>query len=121
MLCFLPPELVRVAQHNAARLNVQKVRFVCADATEFTGLDDFTHIYMYNPFPNICMARVMANLAASVARSNHHRTLIYKNPVCHGVIVQSGLFSVDRDYRFGNDLNDTFRVYSSALSLLCGC
>ena len=58
----LSGELVDVAKTNAARVRQTKVRFVCSDAADFLDLGRFTHLYLYNPFPDSVMKSVMQNL-----------------------------------------------------------
>jgi predicted RNA methylase len=106
----LSGELIEVARGNAARLRRRNVRFVQADAAAFREYDGVTHIYMYNPFPCEVMRHVVANLAASLARAPRPLTIVYRNPLCHDVIVASGLFEAT-DERHPDE--HTWRVYTS--------
>jgi SAM-dependent methyltransferase len=106
----LSGELIEVARDNAARLRRRNVRFVQADAAAFGEYDGVTHIYMYNPFPCGVMRHVLANLAASWARAPRPLTIVYRNPLCHDVIVASGLFHAG-DERHPDE--HTWRVYTS--------
>jgi len=74
-----------------ARENIDRVRrrLVCtdvrieeADAAEYAVPDDVTHVYCYNAFSGASLARVLANLRASLAAAPRRLTLIFKNPVC---------------------------------------
>ena len=85
----LSDALIAVARENVARARLRNVRFVQADASEFTDLDRVTHIYMYNPFPCAVMHSVVGNLRASLARADRELTIVYKNPLCHDVIVDA--------------------------------
>jgi SAM-dependent methyltransferase len=89
-------ELVEIARRNARRARRTKVEFVVGDAGAFTDLDAFTHFYMYNPFPDVVMAEILTNLAASLDRSPRALTLIYCNPLYHDTIVRSGIFTLER-------------------------
>jgi 2-polyprenyl-3-methyl-5-hydroxy-6-metoxy-1,4-benzoquinol methylase len=106
----LSGELIEVARGNAARLRQRNVRFVQADAAAFREYDRVTHIYMYNPFPCEVMRHVMANIAASLARAPRPLTIVYRNPLCHDVIVASGLFDAG-DERHPDE--QPWRVYTS--------
>ena len=88
----LSEELVRIAQNNCRKLGIEKASFCVADAGDFRELDRFTHIYMYNPFSQVVMTKVMQNLAVSLKRSPRKLTVIYFYPVYHEAIIQSGLF-----------------------------
>ena len=95
----LSAELIDVALHNAAKLDRRNVRFVHADAAAFRDYDRVTHLYMYNPFPCAVMSAVVANLAASLARSPRRLTIVYRNAECHNVIADSGLFEAGPEQR----------------------
>ena len=102
--------LVHIAEANAKRLSLKSVRFVCSDARAFKDMDSFSHFYMYNPFPCTVMMDVLSNLRESLSRKPRPLTLIYKNPVCHSVIVDSGLFTAEREFVFSKR-DHPFRVY----------
>jgi tRNA A58 N-methylase Trm61 len=103
-------ELVRVARSNSTRLGLRNVRFVCADVRLFTEFDDFSHIYMYNPFPCDILKEALAHLRESLVRKPRSLILIYKNPTCHSTIVDSGLFPANREFSFPN-CHHPFYVY----------
>jgi hypothetical protein len=88
----ISPELVSIATDNVTRLKLRNIRFIQCDAAAFTDLDRITHIYMYNPFPCGVVARVMDNIAASIASVDREITLVYRNPLCDAAIRSSGLF-----------------------------
>jgi SAM-dependent methyltransferase len=84
----LSDALIAIARANLQRAGLRHVRFVQADASEFTDLDRVTHIYMYNPFPCNVMRAVMGNVRASLSRRARELTIVYKNPLCHETIVE---------------------------------
>ncbi len=47
---------------------------------------------MYNPFPCAIVARVLANLDASLRRAERELTIVYRNPLCEEAIVGTRLF-----------------------------
>jgi SAM-dependent methyltransferase len=93
-------DLIATAKVNVARLGLKNVHFICCDAAQFTDLDRFSHIYMYNPFPAVIMSQVVNNIADSLKRKDRPLMIIYKNPACHNVIMQSGLFRKDREFQY---------------------
>ena len=107
----LPADLIRVAKANSTRLGLGNVRYVCIDVRKYKELDGYSHIYMYNPFSCDIMRDVMCNLSKSLIRKPRSLTLIYKNPVCHGIVVDSGLFISQREFSFPK-CHHSFRVYS---------
>jgi SAM-dependent methyltransferase len=81
--------LIRIAEANASRLHVSTVRFVCGDAATFTALDLFTHLYMFNPFSEIIVGKVMENVRLSLERRPRDLTLVYKYPGTPAIVDQS--------------------------------
>jgi SAM-dependent methyltransferase len=95
----LSAELTRIARRNAERAGLRNLTFVQADASAFTELDEFTHLYLYNPFPCAVLREVLANLATSLARRDRELLLIYRNPVCDDAVAESGLFVRERELK----------------------
>jgi SAM-dependent methyltransferase len=88
----LTEELIQIAEANVKRLGLQNTHFVRLDAGQFTDLDRFTHLYMFNPFPANVVKEVMDNLRASLTRKPRPFTLIYYYPYCEETVMGSGLF-----------------------------
>jgi SAM-dependent methyltransferase len=97
----LSAQLVEIARANVARLKLTGVHFEQCDAADYTGLDRFTHIYMYNPFPCSVTQQVLTNVRASLQREDREVTLIYRNPLCHAEVVGSGLFTKVEEHKPG--------------------
>lgn len=107
----LSPELIAAAKRNITKLNISNIQLHCADARQFSSeLDQVTLVYMYNPFPASVMSVVCENLRQSLQRSPRRLTVIYKNPVCHDVVVAAG-FIHQRDYHIAS--NQPFAVYEA--------
>jgi SAM-dependent methyltransferase len=109
----LSPALVSIAEANCQRARAAHMRFVQMDAAAFTNLDEFTHFYMYHPFPCSIVEAVCANLSASLVRRERRLTLIYKNPVCDAEVLKSGVLRFERDLKFDPAAPDwqRFRIY----------
>jgi SAM-dependent methyltransferase len=90
-------ELVEIAWRNATRSRRLNVEFICQDAGAFKELEPFSHIYMYNPFPEQVIAEVLSNVAESLMRAPRDLTLVYCNPEHHEMIVSSGIFTAARE------------------------
>lgn len=105
-------ELLEVAEANLRRAHTDKARLVNCDASAFTDLDRVTHIYMYHPFRGEVLKAVLANVRASLSRCPRHLTLIYKNPVHHDAIIDSGAFRLERETNVGRaDRWGLFKIY----------
>jgi hypothetical protein len=94
----ISPELVHAARGNLAKLKLAHCSVFLADATTFTDLDRYTHVFMYNPFPEIVMRQVLANLEASVRRKPRAVQIIYSNPLHEKTILALGTFRKTLDY-----------------------
>lgn len=86
--------LAQIARQNLRRMGISNSTVFTGDAAAFTDLDCYTYIYMYNPFPEIVVQSVAANIAASLRRRSRKLTLIYKNPVFASVLVDAGFRKV---------------------------
>jgi SAM-dependent methyltransferase len=103
----ISPELVRVARKNLLAARIFRANVFCSDAAEFSELDEYTYLYMYNPFPAVVVRKVLENVFASVARRPRRLTLVYKNPVCDDLVRSCG-FRAIRDFA---DSSLLFRAY----------
>ncbi len=80
------PDLVRAAQENLAKTRnserkCHQIDVLCMDAAEYKLPDEKTLVYLYNPFEEVVMKRVLKNI--HVCRQGNPRELyiIYVNPV----------------------------------------
>jgi SAM-dependent methyltransferase len=86
-------ELVEIARTNLAKMGISNASVIHADATEFSFPEGELVIYLFNPFTEEVMRKVVANLRNSPAKKLY---VIYTNPVCAAVFDSSGFLS-----RFG--------------------
>lgn len=100
------PSLCAAARHNLEALHAAEgLRFDATihamDAVDYAFQPGDTVVFLYNPFDDVVLRRVLENLRASLAA--HPRTLrvIYHKPVWRSVIGESGLFEEADDYSFG--------------------
>jgi SAM-dependent methyltransferase len=100
----LSPDLIQVAKKNLSRLGLRgRTRLFCRDATAFTELDDYSHIYFFNPFPCQVMPSVMKNIEASLSRKPRDLKIIYNRPNCDAEALRGGVFKKIAEYRFFGD------------------
>ena len=100
--CDLSPELIRTAEANLLRLGIKGVTLYCCDAAQFTQLEDYTHVFFFNPFSGEVFKTVMGNIVTSLNRRPRKLTIIYHNPTCHDVIVATSVFDKVREFHHGN-------------------
>ena len=87
------------ALHQAAQDNLSKYRSesqkcfalesVCADATEFPFPSESTVLYILNPFPEVGLKRMIANLEQSLREHPRAVYVLYHNPLLEQVLSQS--------------------------------
>jgi SAM-dependent methyltransferase len=90
----ISPALVSIAQKNIGRAKIRNARVFCCDAADFKNFDEYTILYMYNPFPENVLRVVLDNISLSFVQRKRRLILIYKNPVGHGLITQRGFCKV---------------------------
>lgn len=90
----LSERLCEIANRNIKKEKLEKCVVYHADAAEFCQYDEYTHIYMFNPFPAVVMEKVMENIKESIIRVPRNMTIIYKGAFCHDIIVGNGIFEL---------------------------
>jgi SAM-dependent methyltransferase len=100
-----------IAAKNFKKLNVKRARIFPGDASTFEHYDNYSMLYMYNPFPREIMVGVVGNLKRSIDKRDREVLIIYVNPECDDVIVDQGGFS--RVGKFPADWGNEIYVYSN--------
>jgi hypothetical protein len=100
--CIVGVELLP-ALHRAAQDNLGKYRgesqkcfaleSICADATEFALPDEPTVLYLFNPFPETGLRRMIVTLEQSLREHPRVVYVLYHNPVLEHVLSQSAALS----------------------------
>jgi len=106
--------LFLAAQHNIVKMKQSHIQLIHGDAGSFEDLDDFNYLYMFNPFGQVTMNRVLDRICASLKKNPREIFIIYKNPVCHAEILSRGIFSKISEYNsewkcFGFNIYKTIR------------
>ena len=86
--------LTRIARRNIERLKIANAHIFCSDAADFSDLDRYTHVYMCNPFPEPVMRCVLSNINDSLLRRDRTLTLIYRNPIFNGLLLEYGFAKI---------------------------
>lgn len=84
----LMPELHQIAQRNIAALGSRAESF-CMDAREFEFPPVQFVLYLFNPFPEAVMKRVMANLENFLAQHPREVYVAYRYPELEAMLAQS--------------------------------
>ncbi|HMP83276.1 MAG TPA: methyltransferase domain-containing protein [Verrucomicrobiota bacterium] len=107
----MSPKLVEISKRNVAKLGLKNIQFICGDAGKVReGLEEVTHVYMFNPFPAVVMEEVMNNLRLSLQSSSRKLVIIYKNPICHDTVLRAG-FAQRQQFAFR--YTHPFVIYSN--------
>ena len=84
----LSPELVRIANDNFQRLEVQKCRAAQGDAMDYDGYDDFNYFFTFNAFPQEVFEVMIGHVMESIRRKPRVCQFIYLHPVCHAYLTE---------------------------------
>jgi hypothetical protein len=92
----LLPELHRVAEENIRRYRSEKqechrIESVCADAAEFVLPQEPLVVYLFNPFPESVLERVIENLQAGARKGQRPLYVLYHNPLLERALARSPL------------------------------
>src|ERR1700730_12933596 len=95
------PELHSIAEKNmrAYRSTTQKCRTVeshCCDATVYRMPPENTVLFLSNPFEHPIVSSLMRNLRESLQNYPRQFYLVYHNPVCHDLVIESGFLEAVR-------------------------
>lgn len=102
--------LVEIAQDNIRKDKLSKCVVYCEDAACFTEYDEYNMIYMFAPFRECVMKEVMMRIRESLERKHRTIYIIYKIPLCHRIIMESGLFDSIYDVE---GKTEKYRIYKS--------
>jgi hypothetical protein len=90
----LLPALDEIAKDNLRKYksDAQKcfaLESICGDATEFVFPAESTVVFLFNPFPESGLMRVIANLERSLRKHPRRVYLLYHNPLLEHVLSES--------------------------------
>lgn len=86
-------DVAETAKRNMKALQIDS-DVVIGDATEFNELDDYSIFFLYNPFGEKSIQKVISNIKDSLGRRNRDVFLVYGNPFYHDAIMESGDISL---------------------------
>jgi SAM-dependent methyltransferase len=94
----LLPALHQIAQENLARYRSESqkcfaLEALCGDAGDFCFPAEPLLLYLFNPFPESSLRRVMAALERSLSVHARPVYVLYLNPLLEGVLSESGVLT----------------------------
>jgi len=92
----LLPTLDEIAKANLSGYHSESqncfaIESICGDATEFPFPEEPTVLYLFNPFPEAGMRRVIGNLERSLREHPRAVYVLYHNPLLEHVLEESTL------------------------------
>jgi predicted RNA methylase len=102
----LLPALHHIAEENLGNYHRESqecfaIESICADATEFSFPAEPTVLYLFNPFPEAGLRRVIANLEQSLRASPRAVYVLYHNPLLEHVLSESAaLKKIGRTHQY---------------------
>lgn len=88
----LSKELYDISKKNLEKLEINNIELYNMDASKFDHYDAFNYYYFYNPFLDCVMQEVIDKIKESLIKKPRKVVIIYRNPMCHDVIINSGIF-----------------------------
>ncbi len=93
----LLPSLDAIAKQNLADYKSESqqcfaLESICADATDYLFSAEPTLLYLFNPFPEAVLRRVLANLEQSLRANPRPAYVLYHNPQLERVLDEYTLF-----------------------------
>lgn len=86
----LDPHLVEIAERNMAKLHMEDVACIYANAAEFDRYADYDVFYFYNPFGRSIFEEVAKRLKESQKERDRDLWVIYYHPVFADVFENAG-------------------------------
>ncbi|NTU53927.1 MAG: class I SAM-dependent methyltransferase [Chlorobiaceae bacterium] len=115
----LSADIANIARRNFLVLNEKRVTVFTGDATMYTDYGAYSFAFLFNPFPDIVMSRVIDSIISSIQKCQREFCIIYNNPAFHDAIIEKGVFTRFGSYsdKKGNILS-VYSNYSGRMSRL---
>jgi SAM-dependent methyltransferase len=94
----LSDRLIPTARENLRKAGLGNSQVFHGNAAEFTDFDQYSHVYLSNPFPCSVMRHVLEHVLESLERRPRELTIIYWIPVDDALLAQMGFRKV-REFR----------------------
>lgn len=86
--------LSKIAIQNFKILKESRVNISHIDAVDFLNYAEYDFLYLYNPFPEQIMQKLLTQIKSQIIGGNEIK-LIYNNPVCHNLFEENGFFKIN--------------------------
>ena len=85
------------ARKNLSR-NIRRVKVYNVDAIDFPKYEEYDTFYMYNPFDENILEKVIDLITASYETNPRQITIIYCNPIYKDVLINKGFKETTKFY-----------------------
>ena len=91
-------DIAKICRNNMDKLDVS-ADIVTGDATEYKDIDGYSIFFLYNPFGENGVRKVVHNILASRKRRKRDIFLVYGNPFYHKAVVEGNKVQLYRQVR----------------------
>lgn len=98
---------------SSNEISSEKTDTICylGDASQMKQeLDKYNWFFLFNPFAECVMKRVLDNICESINRSPRNIRIFYVEPISHNMILETGRFEVEKEI-CNNYLNVSYYSY----------
>jgi len=97
-------KLAEISIKNFQKLKTDKVKIFNLDASCFQHYNNYKYFYLYNPFPEITLKRVLSQMNKQIKEKTIF--IIYNNPSCHDLLINFNFLLVKKfPDAWGNGIN----------------
>lgn len=91
-------DIAEVCRNNMKELNIL-ADIITGDATEYKDMDGYSIFFLYNPFGEKGVRKVMKNILESRERRNRDIFVVYGNPFYHRAVIEDGRVQLYRQVK----------------------
>ena len=109
-------KLSNIANNNMKRLGIEdRCGIINIDAGIFDMYSEYNYFYLYNPFGESVMELFLTQVKSSLDRKPRKIVIIYNNPVCGDMMVNSGFYEKEdlADLMGKNYKLKSIKIYSN--------
>ncbi len=91
-------DIATVAVNNMKSLQID-ADVITGDATDYEGFDDYSIFFLYNPFGEESIKKVVSHIKDSTIRKTRPAFLVYGNPFYHKAVIEIEAVSLHKQVR----------------------
>lgn len=91
-------QIAEICRNNMSTLHID-ADIISGDATEYKDIDEYSIFFLYNPFGEKAVQKVVRNILESRERRSRDIFLVYGNPFYHKTVIADGNVRLYRQVR----------------------